>query len=56
MTWNWGQILTYALVNGCLFYFYLLPQNGVQGDARFNLAIAIAASVGTAAGVSANKK
>ena len=56
MTWNWGQILTYALVNGCLFYFYLLPVNGVEGDARLSLAVAIAASAGLAAGVSVNKK
>jgi hypothetical protein len=55
MTWDWGRIITYALVNGCLFYFYLLPQNGVEGDARLNLALAIAGSVGIAGGVY-NKK
>lgn len=55
MTWDWGRIITYALVNGCLFYFLLLPQNGVEGNAKLNLALTIAASVGTAAGVSTNK-
>lgn len=56
MTWDWGRIITYALVNGCLFYFYLLPVNGVQGDARLSLALAIAGGAGIAAGVSVNKK